>query len=164
MNVESFLGGLVEFNKYLTTLSSPSDFSATELRRIMSSFQQPFEDHFHAEIKTIASMASHPKAPKPGSEEEATAGKTFKTWGKSTVTKAGMADVVPFFLLNLDGTAEEGMWANWPPMPGPIKVSRSPFPSRYGSLQRRSDADGWPVDYGERRWRISLRVVEVLEL
>jgi hypothetical protein len=91
----------------------------------MATFQEPFEAHFHSEIKTIAAMADHPQAPKPGSEDEAKAGATFKAWGKSTVTKAGMADVVPFFLLNLDGTVEDGMWASWPPMPGPIKVSRS---------------------------------------
>ena len=45
----------------------------------------------------------------------------FKTWGKSTVSKAGVVDVVPFFLLNLDAGYEEAMWANWPPMPAPIK-------------------------------------------
>ncbi|CAJ2505243.1 Uu.00g126370.m01.CDS01 [Anthostomella pinea] len=118
---ESFLGGLSQFEKYLTTLKSPSDFSGTELTRIMSTFQEPFESHFHSEISTIAALADHPKAPKPGSEEEAAASLTFKTWGKSTVTKAGTLDVVPFFLLNLDGTTEDGLWANWPPIPAPIK-------------------------------------------
>ncbi|KAI0812867.1 hypothetical protein GGR55DRAFT_585567 [Xylaria sp. FL0064] len=118
---EAFLPGLAEFEKYLTSLRSPKDFSGTELQRIMSSFQEPFETHFHSEISTIASLADHPNAPKPGSPEEAAASQTFKTWGKSTVTKAGTLDVVPFFLLNLDGTVEDGMWANWPPIPAPIK-------------------------------------------
>jgi hypothetical protein len=35
--------------------------------------------------------------------------------------KAGLADVVPFFLLNLDATYEDGAWARWPPMPGPVR-------------------------------------------
>ncbi|KAI1424664.1 hypothetical protein F5Y12DRAFT_435070 [Xylaria sp. FL1777] len=117
----AFLPGLGEFEKYLSTLRSPKDFSGTELQRIMSSFQEPFETHFHSEISTIANLADHPSAPKPGSQEEANASLTFKTWGKSTVTKAGTLDVVPFFLLNLDGTVEDGMWANWPPIPAPIK-------------------------------------------
>ncbi|KAI0026115.1 hypothetical protein F4780DRAFT_718553 [Xylariomycetidae sp. FL0641] len=118
---QSFLGGLGEFEKYLTSLKTPTDFSGTELQRIMSTFQEPFEHHFHSEISTIAGLADHPNAPKPGSEEEAAASLTFKTWGKSTVTKAGTLDVVPFFLLNLDGTVEDGMWQNWPPIPAPIK-------------------------------------------
>lgn len=123
---ESFLGGLAEFNTYLTTLPTPASFSGPELRRIMASFQAPFETHFHNEIKTIADMAGHASAPAPGSTEEAVAGQTFKAWGKATVSKAGMLDVVPFFLLNLDRTVEEGLWENWPPMPAPIKVGSNP--------------------------------------
>ncbi|KAI0126850.1 hypothetical protein BJ170DRAFT_630248 [Xylariales sp. AK1849] len=118
---EAFMGGLSEFNTYLTSLKAKADFSGTELVRIMSTFQEPFDSHFHSEISTIASLKNHPNAPKPGSPEEATAAATFKAWGKSTVTKAGTLDVVPFFLLNLDGTGEDGMWANWPPIPAPIK-------------------------------------------
>jgi hypothetical protein len=87
----------------------------------MTSFQAPFESHFHKEIDTIAALAKHPRAPKEGSPEETAAAATFKAWGKKTVMKAGVIDVVPFFLLNLDRTAEDGMWDNWPPMPAPIK-------------------------------------------
>lgn len=87
----------------------------------MDSFHQRIEAHFHNEIFTIAALASHPKTPEKGSTEEAEAKTIFKTWGKSTVTKAGMMDVAPFFLLNLDKTVEEGMWSDWPPMPTAIK-------------------------------------------
>ncbi|KAH8682286.1 hypothetical protein BX600DRAFT_39442 [Xylariales sp. PMI_506] len=118
---ESFLGGLVEFQTYLTSLKSPDDFSGAELLKIMDGFQEPFAGHFKSEISTIAALKDHPKAPKPGTPEAAEASATFKTWGKSTVMKAGTLDVVPFFLLNLDGTTEDGMWANWPPIPPPIK-------------------------------------------
>ena len=87
----------------------------------MSTFQADFEHHFHSEIATIAAFADHPNAPKPDTPENEAATTTFKTWGKSTVTKAGIMDVVPLFLMNLDKTVEEGMWANWPPMPEPIR-------------------------------------------
>jgi hypothetical protein len=87
----------------------------------MKSFQQPFEQHFHSEIATISNLADHPNAPKQGTPENDAASATFKAWGKSTVTKAGVTDVVPFFLLNLDRTIENGMWVNWPPMPAPIR-------------------------------------------
>ncbi|KXJ93012.1 hypothetical protein Micbo1qcDRAFT_160909, partial [Microdochium bolleyi] len=119
---EAFLGGLAQFDEYLSSLENPStDFSGEKLQAIMKTFEKPFGDHFHSEIKTIAALANHPKAPKTGSPEEVEAALTFKTWGKSTVSKAGTWDVVPFFLQNLDGTVEDGMWANWPPMPAPIR-------------------------------------------
>jgi hypothetical protein len=120
---ESFLVGLAEFNTYLTSLKSPSAFSSDELLRIMGTFQEHFEHHFHHEINTIAALADHPNAPKEGTPKATEASATFKSWGKSTVSKAGTTDVVPFFLLNLDRTTafEEGKWANWPPMPAPIR-------------------------------------------
>lgn len=117
----AFLRGLAEFQTYLSSLSDPLDFSAAELRRIMSTFHDPFEMHFHSEIHTLAQLAGHPNAPREGTAEAAAASAVFKSWGKSTVTKAGTTDVVPFFLLNLDRGAENGMWAGWPPIPAPIK-------------------------------------------
>lgn len=118
---ESFLAGLCEYAGYLEGLGSPEYLDGNELRRIMDSFQEPFNNHFHSEITTIASFAGLPSAPAPGSPEEAAAATVFKGWGKKTVTKAGTTDVVPFFLMNLDATYEEGKWANWPPMPAPIR-------------------------------------------
>ncbi|KAK3694507.1 hypothetical protein B0T22DRAFT_72798 [Podospora appendiculata] len=118
---EAFLAGLAEFHKYLSGLSTPADYSGEELLRIMGTFHAPFESHFHSEIETISKLSDHPNAPKEGTPENAAASATFKAWGKSTVTKAGVTDVVPFFLLNLDRTVEEGMWVNWPPIPAPIK-------------------------------------------
>lgn len=118
---ESFLQGLGEYEKYLSHLTSPSDFSGKELRKIMHTFQTPFEHHFHSEIAHIASLAGLPSAPAPGSPEADNAAALFKAWGKKTVTKAGTTDVVPFFLMNLDTTYEEGRWASWPPMPAPVR-------------------------------------------
>jgi hypothetical protein len=121
LDAESFLAGLADFEKYLASLKTPADFSGDELVRIMETFQEPFEQHFHSEISTISKFSDHPNAPIKGTPEYEAAAETFKAWGKNTVTKAGLADVVPFFLLNLDRTVEDGMWANWPPIPAPIK-------------------------------------------
>ncbi|KAI1773639.1 hypothetical protein F4818DRAFT_421229 [Hypoxylon cercidicola] len=119
---EAFLGGLAEFHAYLRGVENrAAEFSGEALVGIMDGFRAAFAHHFHSEIATIAGLAAHPSAPKAGSAEEAAAAATFRTWGKSTVTKAGVLDVVPFFLLNLDGTAEDGMWADWPPIPAPVK-------------------------------------------
>lgn len=119
---EAFLGGLAEFAKYLRAAQAkPDSFDGAELARIMDGFRDSFADHFHSEIQTIAALADHPNAPTLGTPEADLAAETFKAWGKNTVTKAGTLDVVPFFLLNLDGTAEEGKWENWPPIPAPVK-------------------------------------------
>lgn len=121
---ESFLAGLAEFNQYLLSVQpTPQTLDAAELIRIMDGFHVNFETHFHNEIRTLSSLASHPSAPAPDTPEAAEAFNTFKVWGKTTVSKAGTTDVVPFFLLNLDRTDqfEEGVWANWPPIPAPIK-------------------------------------------
>ncbi|KUI57384.1 hypothetical protein VP1G_04661 [Cytospora mali] len=121
---ESFLPGLAELNKYLLSVQpNPQSLDSDELIRILDSFHVNFETHFHNEIRTLSNLASHPNAPAPDTPRAAEAFNTFKTWGKSTVTKAGTTDVVPFFLLNLDRTNqfEDGLWANWPPIPAPIK-------------------------------------------
>ncbi|KAF1995980.1 hypothetical protein P154DRAFT_525931 [Amniculicola lignicola CBS 123094] len=116
---ESFLGGLAQFGAYLEGLPEPYDFDGKELQRIMDTFQEPFNHHFHSEIDTIAAFSSL-EPPLPDKDLESAAA-IFKAWGKKTVTKAGTTDVVPFFLLNLDATYEDGMWANWPPMPAPVR-------------------------------------------
>ncbi|EFX04275.1 hypothetical protein CMQ_1203 [Grosmannia clavigera kw1407] len=120
---ESFLAGLGAFHDYLAGLPFPADFSGEKLLAIMATFEVPFENHFRSEIGTIAALADHPKAPVPGSPEADAAFAMFKAWGKATVSKAGTLDVVPFFLLNLDRSTgfENGTWANWPPMPAPIR-------------------------------------------
>jgi hypothetical protein len=102
---------------YLSTLAEPGAFDGAKLVGIMESFQDAFTHHFHHEISTIASFAERASAPAQDSPQAADAAAVFKAWGKKTVTKAGTFDVVPFFLMNLDAEYEEGMWADWPPMP-----------------------------------------------
>lgn len=55
--------------------------------------------------------------------------------------------MVPFFFLNLDRTFEDGMWANWPPMPGPIRwMLTNAVGTLYGNWWRFTScgADGNP--------------------
>jgi hypothetical protein len=118
---ESFLTGLAAYDEYLSTLPSAEAFDGHKIRKLMDAFQTPFEHHFHHEIDTIAAFADLSGAPAPGTQEADAAAAVFKAWGKKTVTKAGTTDVVPFFLMNLDATYEGGRWANWPPMPAPVR-------------------------------------------
>jgi hypothetical protein len=87
----------------------------------MDSLREPFEHHFHHEIDIVAGLGSHPASPETGSDADKEASLIFKTWGKKTVMKQSLTAAVPFFLLNLDATYEDGMWASWPPMPAPIR-------------------------------------------
>jgi hypothetical protein len=109
-----FLDGLASFENYLSGLCSPDQFSGAELITIMDSFVKPFNDHFHSEIATIAGFSKLGNFP--------AAGPVFKSWGKSSIMKAGYTDVVPFLFLNFDRTFEDGMWVNWPPMPTVVRM------------------------------------------
>ncbi|KAF2011924.1 hypothetical protein BU24DRAFT_353168 [Aaosphaeria arxii CBS 175.79] len=138
---EAMLPGLVAFNEYLTTLSSPSDFSSAKLLEIMKTFEAPLDHHFHSEISTIASLS------RMGSFPNATA--VFKTWGRQTLTKAGYAEVFAFVFLNFDRTYEERLWESWPPMPYPIRWALIRYSAwwhqgwwRFASC----DIDGYPKD------------------
>lgn len=104
---EAFIDGVVQFEAHLKGLSKSTELSADALLRITDSFRAPLDRHLHSEVQTIAALAAHPRAPVKGSGAAAAAALVFKTWGKKTVTKAGMLDVVPFFFLNLDRTFEK---------------------------------------------------------
>jgi hypothetical protein len=113
--------GLVDFQKYLVNLKSPSDFSGAKLLEIMATFQEPMEEHMRSEISTIANLAHHPATPQQGSEEEKATQVTFDTREGNNIVKPGMTDVMPFFLFNFDCEYEDGLWKDWPPIPGPVR-------------------------------------------
>lgn len=105
----------------------------------------PVEHHLHHEVAHLAALAAHPTAPARDTPEGAAAAATLRTWGKNSVR--GTLDVVPFFLINVDRTAEGGMWHNWPPMPAPVRWGLVNLAGaahggwwRFGSC----DADGRP--------------------
>ncbi|KAL1848571.1 hypothetical protein Plec18167_002193 [Paecilomyces lecythidis] len=119
----TFMEGLSKFYAYLKPLSEhgkASGFEPSALISIMDSFSEPFCHHFHSEISTIAAL-SELKTVQENHELAKTVGPVFAQWGKSSIMRAGLTDVVPFLFLNFDRTAEDGKWANWPPMPAPIR-------------------------------------------
>lgn len=89
----------------------------------MDEFQEPFSQHFRSEVDKIASLSRHPNTPKEGSPEEAKEKAPFEKWGGDSIMRGGFTDVMMFFLFNLDRTYEDGLWAHWPPIPGPIRWS-----------------------------------------
>ncbi|GJN70276.1 hypothetical protein PLIIFM63780_003135 [Purpureocillium lilacinum] len=119
---ESFLEDLRALDTHLAHLSAnASAYSPGPLLQHLSALRAPLEQHLHHEVTLLASLATHPSAPARDSFAGAVAGETLMNWGKNSVS--GTFDVVPFFLLNVDRTVadDEGRWANWPPMPEPVR-------------------------------------------
>lgn len=74
-----------------------------------------------SEISTIANLAHHPRTPKEGSAEEKATQAAFDMREGNMLIKSGITDVMPFFLFNFDCEYEDGLWANWPPIPGLVR-------------------------------------------
>ncbi|KAL8281133.1 hypothetical protein RQP46_006491 [Phenoliferia psychrophenolica] len=91
-------------------------FSSADLISLMDAFKDPFGQHFgqDGEVAHLASFATlYPDQPELRP--------IFATWGKNSLMKTGVLDGIPFMFCNLDRTAEDGRWADWPRIPGPIK-------------------------------------------
>lgn len=113
--------GVAKFEEYLRNLKSPDEFDGVKLKRIMESFQASFGHHMRSEVTTIANLALHARAPPTGSKKEADTRSTFEAREGKAMMFSGVSDVVPFFLFNHDLEYEGGLWANWPPIPPPVR-------------------------------------------
>ena len=128
---------MLAYGEYLSTLPQPhaTSLSGTRLRELMAAFRDPFEAHFRAEISTIASLASHPNSPAPGSANEAAAHEAFERWGRDSVLSgggggsaiAGATESLMVFMYNHDGADKPGIgweaprWRDFPPVPGLVR-------------------------------------------
>lgn len=118
---DAFMPGIASFQGYLVNLKSPSDFSGSKLLEIMASFQRPFEAHMRSEISSIAQLSQHARTPKEGSEEEKATQASIDAREGKNLLMSGVTDVMPFFLFNYDSEYEDGLWKDWPPIPGPVR-------------------------------------------
>ncbi|KAF2094425.1 hypothetical protein NA57DRAFT_46452 [Rhizodiscina lignyota] len=118
---DAFMPGIAKFQEYLSSLGSPGEFSGVKLLEIMTAFQEPFEIHMRSEITTIANLAGHERAPVVGSAKEKSTQSTFDAREGKKLLMSGATDVMPFFLFNFDSSYEDGLWANWPPIPAPVR-------------------------------------------
>jgi len=110
---EAMLPPLNTFNNYLTSLSSPSHLSPPHLIVLLDAIAPSLSTHLHSEIAVIASLSSFGSFP--------AAEPVLEAWGRNSVIRAGIFDVVPFIFLNIDSTFEDGVWKDWPPVPGPVR-------------------------------------------
>jgi hypothetical protein len=123
--IEAFHDGLLQFSTYLTSLSSPSEFSGVKLIEVMDSFREPFNHHFHSEIASIAKLSEYGDYPE--------AGPIFAKWGKQSIMKSSYTVVIPFLFMNFDRTFEDGTWKDWPPMPVVIRIGLTRLGSAWHS-------------------------------
>lgn len=119
------------FSEYVHGLENPLDMSTERILSLMDAFKVPFEKHFRSEIDTIAALASHPKTPEQGSEAYKAAKNSFDKWGEGAIIRGGITDVVMFFLFNLDRDFEDGLWEDWPEVPGLVRWVGSRVVSRW---------------------------------
>lgn len=112
---KAFHSGLEAFRDYLVSLHGKErEFAGEKLVMIMDSFKEPLAQHLDDEIPTLLSLAKYGDKVDllPILKEEAE-----KAMGN--VSKVGP---LPLFLLNHDVTYENGLHANFPPIPKPIKL------------------------------------------
>jgi hypothetical protein len=131
ISTETFVPAMEAFFKYLDNLTDPSHLSAEAMLPLMDAFRAPFENHFRSEVDAIAALAAHPKSPKEGSEAHVAAKAKFDKWGENAIIHGGVTDVVMFFLFNLDREFEDGLWRDWPEVPGPVRWVGSRVVSRW---------------------------------
>jgi hypothetical protein len=74
-----------------------------------------------SEISTIANLANHQRTPQEGSLEEKSTQAAFNKREGNNLLMSGVTDVLPFFLFNFDRDYEDGLWRDWPPIPGPVR-------------------------------------------
>jgi hypothetical protein len=111
---DAFEPGVEAFNQYLVSLQgNEQDFSPTKLLAIIDSFGPALATHLADEIPTLLALSRF------GSKipfTELSVNEMRKASGAIPKTEG-----LPFFLLNLDRTFEDGLWEYWPPIPGPVR-------------------------------------------
>jgi hypothetical protein len=111
----TFLQGLADLKKYLDEVTAqPKTFDPKQLLQHLDSFAPTLHGHLVAEIPRLLSLSRFgDKIPftqimaKEGNKTHITLSKT-----------GGMI----YFMRNLDVDYEDGLWKDWPPIPGPARL------------------------------------------
>jgi hypothetical protein len=111
---EAFEAGLDDYKTYLLSLhGQENEFSAAKLMSIIDSFSPALMAHLAEEIPTILSLSRF------GSKVPLL--KLSKVEMRKASDKIPKTEGLPFFMMNLDRTFENGMWESWPPIPAAIR-------------------------------------------
>ena len=101
------------YKTYLLSLKGvESTFSAPKLLSIIDSFSGSLTKHLVDEIPTLEALSRFgPSIPFLQLLSEI----------RKATNQLSKTEQIPFFFFNLDRTFEEGLWENWPPIPGPVR-------------------------------------------
>jgi len=96
----------------LSAQKDPATFSGTKLNSIIDTFGSMVCTHLEEEIPSLLELSRFgDKVPLEA---------LMKTEGRKSGENNSRAGSV-FYLMNIDTGFEDGLWAGWPPIPGPIK-------------------------------------------
>jgi hypothetical protein len=139
---EAFEAGLGAYRDYLLfVLRNIEPFSGTKLNSIIDSFAPALLSHLKEEIPTILSLSRF--------GDKIPLLKLSEVEMRKASDKIPKQEGLPFFMLNLDRTFENGMWEFWPPIPAPIRwmLIRTVARKHKGWWRFAScDVDGYPKE------------------
>jgi hypothetical protein len=102
---------LASYKEYLESLSTdPPSFDATHLLSLLSSFAPALLSHMSDEIPTLLSLSRY------GNKLPLL--KMIETESQKTPLHVSITGGTPFFFRHLDIEFEDGLWRQWPQMPG----------------------------------------------
>ena len=112
--LEAFEAGIEEYKNYLLALRGQENgFSSDKLNSIIDSFAPALMTHLTAEIPTILSLSRF------GSKIPLL--KLSEVEMRKASDEIPKTEGLPFFMMNLDRTFEDGHWEFWPPIPSAIR-------------------------------------------
>lgn len=111
---EVFHEGLENFAAYLRPLlSNASNFEGQRLIDIMDTFGDALFTHLNDEIPTLLALEKY--------ADKVDLIKMMDEDGEKVMGSLSKVGALPFFFLNHDLTFEDGLWAEFPPAPKPLK-------------------------------------------
>jgi hypothetical protein len=110
-SLDAFLPGFQAYETYLSQCTvDPTNFSGAHLIRLIDGFGSTLVTHLSDEIPTLISLNQY------GSKLPLL--DMINAESQKSPLHISITGGTPFFFRNLDVEFEDGLWKNWPPMPG----------------------------------------------
>lgn len=112
----AFIVGFRALKSYLDSVAeTPARFSGAELVSLLDDFAPQLHHHLTDEIPRMVALSRF--------GDKISMLKIIETEGNRSAQALSKTGAMIFFLRNSDLEFEEGLWKNWPPIPGPVRWS-----------------------------------------